>query len=36
MILTEQEISLLAHNIDDGDWNDLNYRLCGFSCGMTS
>lgn len=28
MLLTEQEISLLAHNIDDGDWNDLNYQKC--------
>ena len=36
MILTEQEISLLAHNIDDGDWNDLNYQKCwheGFVAG---
>lgn len=36
MLLTEQEISLLAHNIDDGDWNDLNYKECwheGFVAG---
>ena len=36
MLLTEQEISLLAHNIDDGDWNDLNYQKCwheGFVAG---
>jgi hypothetical protein len=26
--LTEDEISLMAHNDDDGDWNDPRYRSC--------
>ena len=24
--LTEEQISLIAHNIDDGDWNDIRFR----------
>ena len=26
--LTDAEISLMAHNEDDGDWNSLGYRGC--------
>jgi len=26
--LTDSEISLMAHNEDEGDWNDLRYRDC--------
>lgn len=26
--LTDEQISLMAHNDDPCDWNDLNYRIC--------
>lgn len=34
---TDEKISLIAHNIDTGDWNDLNFRECwheGFKAGF--
>lgn len=24
--MTEEELDLLVHNVDEGDWNDLRYR----------
>ena len=27
-ILTDEEISLMAHNTDDAEWNDISYRDC--------
>jgi hypothetical protein len=35
--LTDEKISLIAHNIDSGDWNDLNFKECwheGFKAGF--
>jgi hypothetical protein len=35
--LTDEQISLIAHNIDSGDWNDLNFKECwheGFKAGF--
>jgi hypothetical protein len=35
--LTDEQISLIAHNIDSGDWNDLNFKECwheGFKSGF--
>jgi len=29
--LTDEAVSLEAHNRDDGDWNDLRYRDCWYS-----
>jgi len=34
--LTDEKISLMAHNEDEGDWNDLRYRDCwhkGYKAG---
>ena len=34
---TDEKISLIAHNIDTGDWNDLNFKECwheGFKVGF--
>lgn len=35
--LTDEKISLIAHNIDSSDWNDLNFKKCwheGFKAGF--
>ena len=35
--LTDEQISLIAHNIDSNDWNDLNFKECwheGFKVGF--
>lgn len=35
--LTDEKIRLIAHNIDTGDWNDLNLKECwhdGFKAGF--
>ena len=29
--LTDEQVSLAAHNIDDGDWNNLVYKKCWHS-----
>ncbi len=28
--LRDEQISLMAHNDDEGDWNDLNYKKCWY------
>ena len=35
--LTDERISLIAHTLDEGDWNDLAYQDCwhkGFKAGF--
>ena len=35
--LADEKVSLIAHNLDDGDWNDLRHRDCwhkGFHSGF--